>query len=85
MSVMTRQGFLGAILGAPFLGWVTKLDYRGDPTLRAIEPVASAPTIWVQNNDTPSSQVVTYSADDSATLRFANGEVVQSTRTIGAP
>jgi hypothetical protein len=74
---MTRKGFLGAILGLPCLGWVTKVDVRGEPTLKVIEPVTSGfiqeVTGTISNAD---SVAMTYTAGTaSSEMWYLNGAV----------
>lgn len=39
---MNRRGFLGALVGVPFIaGWVKKLDASGEREVAVIEPVAA--------------------------------------------
>lgn len=59
--MMDRKGFLGALLGVPFVaGWVSKLDSSGKRTVEVIEPVASIP--FVQTEITYADSVVTTTA-----------------------
>ena len=75
---MNRRGFLGAILGAPWLGWVTKLDERGEPTLKAIEPVQIP-----EQSSTAMDYDITYSDGASTTTWYILPDGVPFTYTGG--
>lgn len=88
--MISRKGFLralGAVLGAPWLGWATKLDYRGEPTLKVIEPV-NIPTMQIENNYSPTSSTIsveyTYSDGSAAWYVLPEGTLVSGTYTTGS-
>ena len=69
---MTRGGFLAAVLGAPWLAWVTKYDQRGKP-LQVIEPGPSCMSSWpIQNADCCATITTTGTTDTVLWLNMAD-------------
>jgi len=65
---MTRGGFLAAILGAPMLGWATKLVGERNEVW-VIEPVSQM-TSQIKNNDSLVTAVFSTTTSTSVTATY---------------
>lgn len=73
---MNRRSFIGAVLGAPVLGWISKIGSDGEMPLQVIEPAVGVGYLHVAYpEDGGTGATLTYSdGDGNASTMWFDGE-----------